>query len=228
MFPLPLALTSLLALVPAADAGQLQSQLEAAPEIVWVGLDYSKVRIFTPEVFDNPDERVYWDPGGGLGDVVTHFAKAKDAWTQLISDWNSMAVAEIIEPLEQGLQHEITVDLMGPAGPTKRTGEVFFESIYDAKKVAPELNQEAIQALVKTYRTKAKKGIGIAFVMDRLSYPEKEACAWPTFFDLEKKTIIQTERICKKPGGSGYRNYWLNIVPSIVKDYTKAMKKGEF
>jgi hypothetical protein len=216
------------ALTPDAHAGMLLAQLQSAPEIVWTGLDYSRVRIFTPETFDDPEARVYWDPGGGLGDVVTHFKTPKDAWTQLIADWNAMAVTEIIDPLEKSLEHEITVDLMGPAGPTQRKGDTFFESVYDAKKTPPELTQAIIQDMVKKYRVKERKGIGIAFIMDRYSYPEKEACAWPTFFDLEKKTILQTERVCKKPGGSGYRNYWFNLVPGIVKDMTKAIKNHDF
>ncbi len=226
MFFLAPALT--LALLPSADARGMASQLQAAPEIVWTGLDYSRVRIFTPETFEDPEERIFWDPGGGLGDVVTHFAKPKDAWTQLISDWNAMAVAEIIDPLEKALLHEISVDLAGPAGATNKKGDLFFESVYAADKVLPELNQQIIADMVKKYRTKAKKGIGIVFIMDRLSAPEKAACVWPTFFDLEKKGILSTERVCEKPGGHGYRNLWFSIVPTVVKDMTKAIKKNEF
>ncbi|MFN7144715.1 MAG: hypothetical protein ACK4YP_13145 [Myxococcota bacterium] len=214
--------------VPDATAGGLTSQLQSAPEMVWLGLDYSRVRIFTPEQFDNPEQRVFWDPGGGLGDTVTRFKKPKDAFDQLVADWNSMAVHDHLEDLEKALQREITVDLPTPAGQTQRKGDVFFESVYDAKSTPVELNQTVIQEMVKKYKIKAKKGVGLVFVMDRLSQPDKEVCAWPTYIELEKKTVLATERVCEKPGGSGYRNYWFNIIPAYVKDVTKAIKKGDF
>ena len=67
------------------------------------------------------------------------------------------------------------------------------------------------------------------FITDRLSHPDKEAGAWPTFFTLDsKKTVLSTKRICKKPSGSGYRNYWLSVVPGIVQNMTKPIKKGDF
>lgn len=219
---------ALVAATPAASAGGLTSQLESAPEMVWLGLDYSRVRIFTPETFEDPEERVFWDPGGGLGDVVVRFKKPKEAWDQLTADWNAMAVNAHVEDIEKALQREILVDLPTPSGQTQRKGDVFFESIYDAKNTPVELNQTVIQDMVKKYRVKTKKGIGFVFVMDRFSQPDKEVCAWPTFFQLDKKTIISTERVCKKPSGSGYRNYWFSIVPSYIKDMTKAIKKGDF
>jgi hypothetical protein len=213
---------------PPAHAGGLTPQLQAAPELVWLGLDFSRIRIFTPERFDDPEERVFWDPGGGLKDTVTRFKTPKDAWDQLIGDWNYMAANEYVDDLEVALQREITVDLPTPAGQTQRKGDVFFESVYDAKNTPVELNQAVIQDMVKKYKVKAKKGMAIVFIMDRFSHPDKEACAWPTFIDLDKKTVVSTERICEKPGGSGYRNYWLNVIPAIIKDMTKAIKKGEF
>lgn len=219
----------LAATLPDASAGGMTSQLQAAPAVVYVGLDYSAVRIFTPERFDDPEARVFWDPGSGRGDTVTRFKTPMEAFELLVTDWNAMAVNDIVEPLEKALEREITVELATPAGPTQRKGDVFFESVYDAKTTPVELNQTVIQDMVKKYRVKAKSGIGFVFVMDRYSQPDKEACAWPTFFSLDgKKTILQTERICEKPGGSGYRNYWFSVVPNIVKDMTKAIKKGDF
>jgi hypothetical protein len=228
MWFLSLFVLALTASSSQASAGQLTSQLQSAPEMVWLGLDFSRVRIFTPETFDDPEERVFWDPGGGLGDVVTRFKKPKDAWDLLIADWNAMAVNSHVEDIEKALQREILVDLPTPAGQTQRKGDAFFESIYDAKNTPVELNQTVITDMVKKYKVKTKKGIGLVFVMDRFSGPDKEVCAWPTFIQLEKKTVISTERVCKKPSGSGYRNYWFSIVPSYIKDMTKAIKKDDF
>jgi hypothetical protein len=218
---------TLLASTPDAVAGPVADRISAAPEVVWLGLDYSRVRIFTPETFADPEERVFWDPGGGLGDVVTHFKKPKEAWDELIVDWNTMAVNTVIDGLEKAIQKEITVDLATPSGQTSRKGDTFFESVYDAKNVQPELTPEIVQDMVKKYRVKERKGVGFVMVMDRLSFPEKQACVWPVFYDLADKTVISSQRVCKKPGGRGYRNYWFNIVSSVAKDLEKGLKNRE-
>ncbi len=228
MWFLSLPFVALLLVAPDANAGGLTQQLQAAPDMVWLGLDYSRVRIFTPEIYDDPEARVFWDPGGGLGDVVTRFKKPKDAWDQLTADWNAMAVNAHVENIEKALQREILVDLPTPAGQTQRKGDVFFESIYDADDTPVELNQTVIQEMVKKYKVKTKKGVAMVFIMDRFSQPDKEVCAWPTFIELDKKTVISTERVCEKPSGSGYRNYWFSIVPAYIKDMTKAIKKDDF
>ena len=217
----------LLLLTEVALASGVAAQLEAAPTMVWAGLDYSKVHIYTPETFADPEARVFWDPGGGLGDLVTRFKTPEEAWDRLVQDWNSMAVHDHVEDLEEALQREIVVDLITPAGPTNKKDDVFFESVYDAKN-APEFNQATIQDMVKKYRLKEKKGVGMVYIVERLSYPDKEVCAWPTFFDLDTKAVFYTDRVCKKPGGSGYRNYWFNIIPASVKDIVKAIKRGDF
>jgi hypothetical protein len=221
---------SLLLGTPHAASGGMTQQLQASPELVWLGLDFSRVRIFTEERFDDPEKRVYWDPAAGssIGDTVTHFKTPEEAWDRLVADWNLIASETQIEPLERALQREITTDLPTPSGQTQRKGDVFFESVYEAKNTPVELNQAAIQDMVKKYRIKSKNGIGLVFVMDRFSQPDKEACMWPTYIDLAKKTVIQTERICEKPSGSGYRNYWLGEIGTYVKDVTKAIKKSEF
>jgi hypothetical protein len=216
-------------LTPSAEArGGIEPQLVAAQELVWLGLDFSRVRIFTPEQFTDPDERVFWDPGGGLGDTVTRFKNPEAAFDQLVSDWNSMAVHDHVEDLEKALEREILVDLPSASGQTNHKGDRYFESVYDAKDTMVELNQAVIQDMVKKYRVKSRKGVGFVFIMDRFSHPDKEACVWPTFFDLSNKVVFHTERICKKPGGSGYRNYWFNVIPSIVKDMVKDIKRDEY
>jgi hypothetical protein len=208
-------------------AGPIATQLETAPAIVWAGVDYSQARFFVPEEFDDPKEQIFFNPGGGLRDAVRYYSKPKDAWDELVKEWNVMLQHDALEDMEKAILRDVTPDMPGEAGQTSGKKEPFFESQYEAKNNPPTLDQTGVQALVKKYRLKTKAGVGFVIVYERGSQVDKEACVWPTWFDLGTKQVISTERVCGKPGGSGFRSYWYKPMLDATNDIVKALKKKD-
>lgn len=215
-----------LLLCSVALAGGMKDRLEAAPAVVWAGIDYSAARLFVPETFDDPEVQTFYSPGGGLGDMLKRYDDPQDAWNDLVRDWNTMLQNDSVEKLEWAIQRDLVVDLPAPEGQTKKSAP-YFESQYEAKNNPPSLDQTAIAAMVKKYRLKTKDGMGLVFIYERADAIEKEACLWPTWFDVKKKEVVQTERVCEKPGGGGFRNYWYKPVSTTTKDIVKALEKDE-
>jgi hypothetical protein len=209
-----------------AEAGDLKSRLESAEAVVWAGVDYSRAVFMVPETFDNPEERTYYSPRGSLPEEINRYSKPDQAWKDLTEDWNTIAREALLEKLESALQREIEADMPDPAGQTKKSPP-YFQSQYDYKTVKTELTREDVAAMVKKYRISAKKGIAFAFVVESASAVEKQECLWPVFFDVAKKDIVWTERVCEKPGGTTFRDLWIKPVISVGNDTIKAIEKDE-
>lgn len=213
--------------VSSVQAGTISDQVEAAPAVVWAGIDYSRARFFIPETFADPEELVYFAPGGGLGDRVERYEKPQKAWDDLVVEWNAMLQTLVVEDLEAAIKRDVTLDLPAPAGQTQKRTSAWWLSQYEARKSPSDLDRAGIDALVKRYRLKTRAGIGLVFILERSATEEKEACLWPTWFDVQKKTVIQSERVCEKPGGTAFRNYWLGPIEKVARDIVKGLKKGE-
>lgn len=215
----------LLLLVAPAFAG-MYSQLSSAtnPAVVWAGIDYSAAEIYVPETFADPDEKFYFEPGGGLRDQVRRFKDPKEAFESLTTDWNIMLQYVMFKEFEEVLQRNLIADLATPAGQTSRKGDDYFFSNYEAKNHPSTFTRDTVVGLVKKYKLKEKEGIGLSFIVERFSADDKSACIWPTWFDLKKKDVIDTEQVCEKPGGGEFRNRWLKPITSIAQDMVKDLK----
>ncbi|MFZ5478655.1 MAG: hypothetical protein ACOZNI_17925 [Myxococcota bacterium] len=209
-----------------AHGGQVSGLIQSAPAFIWAGIDLTRARFFVPETFDKPDEIVAFDPGGGLRDEVHRYKDPAEAWTDLSEDWNTMLLNILEEDFEKVLQRDLVVDMPGPAGQTQKKPP-YFLSQYEAKNNPPDLDATQVAAMVKKYRLKTKAGVALVFIYERGSRLDDEGCVWPTFFDAQKKTVIWSERMCQKPGGVGFRNYWLKPVVKVGEDLVKRFKKEE-
>lgn len=210
-----------------AFAGPIYDRTQTAPNVVWVGADFTATHLFVPETFDDPSDPVLFNPGGGLRDAVRRYEKPDDAWKDLVVEWNQMLQHDLEDSLEMTIQRDLVIDLAGPAGPTQTRKPPFFESQYEARNVPQDLDPDVIAGMVKKYRLKSRDGLGLVFIYERGSALDKEACVWPTWFDVQKKTIISTQRVCEKPGGQTFRNYWYTPMLKIGQDVVKGLKKGE-
>lgn len=212
----------LLLLAAPAFAG-VYNQLTAAPAVVWAGVDYSAAEIYVPETFGNPDEKFYFAPGGGLLDVVRRFKSPEEAFTLLTQDWNTMLQNTMFKEFEHVLERNLVADMPAPEGQTVHK-DPYFYSNYEAKTHPTTFTRDTVAGLVKKYKLKTKDGVGIVFVVERFSADDKSGCVWPTFFDIKKKEVIDTEQQCEKPGGGEFRNRWLRPVTTIAQNVIKSLK----
>jgi len=209
-----------------AAAGGLKSDLEKADAVVWAGIDYSRAVFMVPETFDDPEERTYFAPKLSLPEEIHRYSKPEEAWKDLTEDWNTIAENALRAKLEMALQRDVEIDMPDPAGQTKKSAP-YFLSQYDYKTAKTELTREDIQAMVKKYRLQTKKGVAFVFIVESGSKIEKKECVWPTFFDVAKKDIVWTERICEKPGGPSFRDVWIKPVLTTGNDLIKIIEQEE-
>lgn len=74
-----------------------------------------------------------------------------------------------------------------------------------------------VQAIVKSFSTAGKTGIGLLFVMDAMSKPKKSVSAWVTLFDMKTKKILLTDRVEGAVGsGFSWRNYWASGIKKLI------------
>lgn len=218
---------ALILAIPLASAGPISEQLQSAPSVIWAGVDYSRARFFVPETFDNEEDMVFFNPGGGLRDAVRHYGKPKNAWDDLVKEWNQMLQYDMVEEMEKIIQRDVTPDLPTEAGQTSGKKEPYFESQYESKNNPLDLDETAIGEMVKKYRLKTKTGIALVFIYERASQLDKQGCVWPTWFEASKKQVISTGRVCEKTGGQSFRNYWYKPMLTAGQNILKALKKSE-
>ena len=181
-----------------AKAGNVFS----AESLTFFGIDYSRVRLIG-------------DHGHGFGkDMDT--AKIRDKYFQA---FNSVVVNE-----------RKKYDL------SKATGGKFIEYKLDSvlkinAKADPNnlraltksnpLGLPVVASMVKKYDTKGTKGIGFVIIADQMNKFDKLAHYYVTFFDVNTKIVLFSAYVKGKPGGFGYRNFWLRSVYNVMKDMAK-------
>ncbi len=192
--------------------------------VVWVGLDYSTTLILVPEAFDDPEEKIFWGPGGGMDDLITRFAGPRDVWSRLTTDWNAMFLHGLYKKVEKALDIRMTVALPDPDGQTLPHGPPWFLAASRSPEFAMLLTDAEVKARAASWKVDARTGTGFGILVERLSKEEDRGCAWPVIFDLASREVLYTERLCSSPSGIGFRNYWFNPLADIVKAMVKKLK----
>ncbi len=82
------------------------------------------------------------------------------------------------------------------------------------------LDKAEIPGMVKDYDTKGE-GVGVVFIVSSFDKTQNMAEYWVTFFNMETKEILHTQRLAAKPSGFGMRNYWAGSVYQALKTIQK-------
>ncbi len=90
------------------------------------------------------------------------------------------------------------------------------------------LGEDEVKKIISEYDITGKEGIGLVFIMESFNKNKELGYIWVTFFDLETKEVLLSNKMSGKPGGFGIRNYWAksyyNVMKSIEKKKWKAWK----
>ena len=202
---------------PAFSASPLRDRFGHGARIVWAGLDYSATEVFVPETFADPEERVFWGPGGGLDDRITRFATPAEAWMALTTDWNTMYKHELFKKVEKTLDVVLVAELPEPDGQTAAKSADWFQASSRASEASEAFTAADLAARVKAWKLMSNSGTGFGIVVERISKSEDQACAWPVIFDVASRDVLFGERLCDAPTGMEFRNYWFNPLVDITK-----------
>ncbi len=216
-----------LVMIPMALAGPVAERLESGRSLVWAGIDTRALELYVPEGFDDPAQRIFWGPGGGLDDHIGTFDSPEAAWKQLCRDWNTMFVNERVPILEKNLEVRVSVDVPDVCGAVQRPPSAWFMPEFEAADHPASFGRDELDVAVKSWPVTEADGLALMVVAERYAKAEDAGCVWPVFFDLASREILHAERSCVAPRGISFRNYWLNPVVDTVKASTKAASKGQ-
>lgn len=171
-------------------------------KLTWLGIDFTHIKIIG-EDFSSPRQlKDYFEK---MNDVVITEAKKYD----LEKAFHKSAVGtdlRSVTKLNEGIDME----------------KVMGEGREDCKKIS----DEAIQSEIKKY-TFDKEGYGVVFLYEWMFKHEKDvdASIWVVFVDMATKKVVLSERMNAKPGGIGFRNYWVKPVKEVLEEIAKKKYK---
>lgn len=115
---------------------------------------------------------------------------------------------------------EYAVDVTSKQNSRKYSKAIFSDDPSDYKR----LDEQKIDGVIRGYDFMGKSGVGLLFIIEGMSKGKEEACAWVTLVDMKSKKVLQTQRVCGKAGGFGFRNYWAKAFFNILKDMRSEMR----
>jgi hypothetical protein len=179
-------------------AGVVRAQVTDNPDaLIWCGLDYSRVKLIGSEGFNQPGEIF---PG-------------------MLIAWNGLFMKEMLPELEK-MSSCVGSDISATGALNDKTTSKQIEredGTREEKVNLSHIQEKDVAAMVRSYKLKHEKGVGLVFIMDRLVKTQETACLYVVFFDVSSRKVLKSERVSEKAWGIGFRNYWFRPVKSAVK-----------
>ncbi len=179
-------------------AGAAHAQVTDNPDaLIWCGLDYSRVKMIGTTDFNRPQEIF---PG-------------------MLVAWNGLFMKEMLPELEK-MSPSLGSDMaaVGAANDKASAKQIEREDGTREEKVnLSHLKEKDIASIVRSYKLKHDKGLGLVFVMDRLVKVQETGCLYVVFFDVSSRKVLKCERVSEKAFGFGFRNYWFRPVKEAVR-----------
>lgn len=178
-----------------------------ADGFIFFGIDYSRVRLIG-------------DHGHGYGtDMDTAYIRDKyfNAFNSVvINERDKYDLSEAVGGKKISYKFENILKINKSADPSR---------LRAITKTDP-LGTVVIQQMLQKYDTFLGKdlGVGIAIIADQMNKFDKEAYYYVTFFNVSDQRFLFSAYVKGKPGGFGYRNYWVRPIANIFKD----MRKGDW
>lgn len=189
---------SALAVFGLLATGTVRAQVTDNPDaLIWCGLDYSHVKMIGSEGFNQPSEIF---PG-------------------MLVAWNGLFMKEVLPDLEKKFP-SLGSDMgaVGAANDKANVKQIEREDGTREEKVnLSHITDKDIASIVRSYKLKHEKGVGLVFIMDRLVKVQETGCLYVVFFDISSRKVLKSERVTEKAWGIGFRNYWFRPVKSAVK-----------
>jgi len=167
-------------------------QLAGATELVWLGIDYTGVKMVGLEGFNRPDE----------------------IFPSLLKNWNGLFVTEMLPDLRERVKKPVRVDVEHMIA---RNRQATRAQIIEAATLGENLRPADVKRMVASYNPVTRSGVGLVLIMDLMLKHEERACLYATFVDLASRTVLDSQRVCHATGGFGFRNYWFSPIKEAVR-----------
>lgn len=190
------------ALAKAPRGPALPASVASAPQITWLGLDYTFVEMVGMRDFEQPSEIF---PG-------------------YLHKWNGLVLEEQMDELELAMNRQIVTSV----NLTRERNEVVKPNIIrefadDSRAASSRLTDADLAGVAKAYQG-AGHGVGLVFVMEELLKEAEVGCMSMTFVDLDQGQLLWSLRTCEAVKGFGFRNYWFNPVKEGIQTLRNVVK----
>lgn len=176
------------------------SDIFEVDKITWYGFDFSNVRLIGAIGFKNPEK------------IKSYYFDA----------WNSLIINESKKYKLDKFFHKESVkyylNIVTDRNELPNLDELIIETEY-------AFGAEKVVQIISDYDSGDKEGIGLVFILESLDKYKEKAFIWVTFFDIQTKRVILTERLEGKAGGYGFRNYWAGAYYKVMKSAFKSIQK---
>ena len=167
-------------------------------EITWYGLDFSNVRLIGAIGFKNPEK------------IKSYYFDA----------WNSLIIYETNKYKLDKFFHKESVEnylnIVTDRNTLPNLDELIIETEYS-------FGAEEVMQMISEYDSGEEEGIGLVFILESLNKYKERAIIWVTFFDIQTKQVLLTERLEGKAGGYGFRNFWAGAYYKVMKSAYKSI-----
>ena len=169
--------------------------------ITWYGLDFSNIKLIGSEGFTDP-----------------YAIK-----NQFFYSWNNLIITETDKYDLAGFFHKSSVEndlsIVQERNMLPDPDELVINTDYS-------LGEDEVKKIISEYDITGKEGIGLVFIMESFNKNKELGYMWVTFFDLETKEVLLSNKMSGKVGGFGIRNYWAKSFYSVMKSIEKKKWKA--
>jgi len=195
-------------------ANEVKLHLKSTDTVVWVGLDYSMVRMIGANEFKSADA----------------------IFPSMLERWNTLFIDERLQKVESALGRLVSIDI---GGVTERNKTATPKQIILTPGPADTIDQshitqQDIAAEVRSYKLEKTNGLGLVFIVDRLCqykhagisphsgpYMGQGGAVYVVFFDVATREVISAEREIHEAGGNGFRNLWFGVIKGTDENLSK-------
>lgn len=169
--------------------------------ITWYGLDFSNIKLIGSEGFTDP-----------------YAVK-----NQFFDSWNNLIITETDKYDLAGFFHKSFVEndlsIVQERNMLPDPDELVINTDYS-------LGEDEVKKIISEYDITDKEGIGLVFIMESFNKTDEKGYMWVSFFDIETKEVLLSNKMSGKVGGFGIRNYWAKSFYSVMKSIEKKKWKA--
>lgn len=191
-------------------AKEPKNPLMDSETVVWVGLDYSLVRII----------------GGSKGPY--DFTVPDLIFPGMMEKWNQLFLEERDERVAHALGKRVSIDLSGitERNQTASVSQITLTPGDDDVIEKTHIPLTKIASEVQSYKLKTSNGLGLVFIVDRLvstkiaqqfahDAPRERngGALYIVFFDIATRNVVSSERVVRYVSSAGnFRNFWFGPI----------------
>jgi|HubBroStandDraft_1064217.scaffolds.fasta_scaffold370712_2 hypothetical protein len=171
---------------------EMPAAVKQAKEIVWAGLDYSKVEMIGQKDFREPN-----------------------LFPDMLTTWNELFLDEDIDKFGKRLHKTVVSDIDGVLKLNHKATSAQIK-VDEGKDEDSHWTAGRIAAEVKSYKLSTPSGVGLVLIIENMEKPM--AYIDTVWFDVETREVLGVQSDYYKAGGFGFRNYWFATVKRAVKE----------